>query len=257
MRALLPILAVLVVAAQPAPAEACSPPLPGFTAVRPADGASVPSNFVAYVSGYDIFPFEAYWRDFDVFLPMETGRLGRLGTAQLTVPPGTVEQPFELTFEGPREGGSPLFEPLQVNYRMTFLEDRAAPVFDATPELQVSFQTEVGGLCTPPGYHVRVRVAPATDDFGVAAYVLREARGASEEEPVVASRLAPGPEATEVALTAFPGENPGPRCYRLVAYDFAGNAAATPVACFDPNPGADAGVTLDAGSPRPEPDAGA
>jgi hypothetical protein len=232
----------------PRPADACTPPLPGITDLRPRSGARVPANGLLYVSGYDLWPFSAEYLDFDVFIPLpQPGELGPLGVVYL----GPISQ-------GPVDPGG-----VQINVTK-YVGDTPQTVsvtlgvdpntFDFTPPIlgrQVTLLSEwredQPGLCEPGGWVVTYRTTAARDELGVSAYRLLAARGREALQPVL-TQLAPLDPTAQVSLVHHAGFEDGVICYRVVAIDVAGNEAESESSeCVILGESLDAGVS-DAGT---------
>ncbi len=242
------------------PARACSPPLPGFSAVRPEAGAQIPANAVLFVQGNQIFPFEANWLDFDVFLPLPVSQQDGFGRVDLEFAATSGIGEIEITLHHVGEFD---IEPMRLGLRADSVEhDTVGPVLGGPPIIEWEQREYAPGLCEPGGFAVTVRVPAARDDWGVAAYLLVVSDSTRPNtERVVARRLAPRDPASNIVMVHHAGEEPGRRCYSIIAYDIAGNTQTStePAVCVDVgSPQMDAG-TVDA-SPRIDagslPDAG-
>jgi len=235
------------------PAEACSPPLPGFGQVRPANGATVPANAQIVFNGYDFAPFEAQWLDFDFFVPMRVDQLGSLGRIYLdsdVIGPGPTppRDPLEIWLH---HTGQTAIEPLQLSYRVDAEAwDQRSPVITGLPSGHWEYREAEPGLCEQGGYVVIIEMPAPYDDWGIVAYQLFESGGPTSPSRVVSTRLAPADSGAPVTLVHHTGETPGRHCYGVAAWDVAGNPLRTPNdLCLDVGlpPGPDAGI-IDSGS---------
>lgn len=237
------------------PAHACSPPLPGFSAVRPEDNARVPANAVLLVQGHEIFPFEASWVDFDQFLPLPVSQQPGFGRVELEFAAGGGIGEIDVTLN---HVGNFVMEPLGVHlFTDPMSYDTQGPVLDGVPTIAWEYREYAPGLCEPGGFAVTVSSPPARDDWGVAAYslVLRDMTRPSSQQ-VVATQLAPRDPSRRITMVHRTGETVGERCYSIVVYDIAGNQqdAVQPAVCVnvggsEPDAGTiDATIMVDAGS---------
>ena len=144
---LLPLLAHL-----PRPAEACSPPPPGFQDSRPISGDTVPANAVLYARAFGIFEPQASILDFDFFVSLPVDTYGGL----LRVP----LQPEGFVITGPTQvilsSSDDFTEPLNLDLTISDVADTEAPVLEG--DLQISFEyfpDDEPGLCQGSGYNVR------------------------------------------------------------------------------------------------------
>lgn len=208
-------------------------PVPSeLSAVAPPDGATVPANAVLFAESQSWgVPLTARVEHADLDEQV-------LSSQDLGCLAGCLARFDHPLWPAPLAGlivdvGLELDLPSSLTYEVTDVEDTEPPTFSAAPTLTARFAAYNGELI---GYDVTVHIEPATDDFGVGAYLVR-ADHATEELADSGGRVHTG-AALDVPLFASPEKETV--CAEVTVVDWAGKPTLADRACVDLVPPTDA-----------------
>ena len=214
------VLAALPWAFWARPADACSPPAPGFYNAYPLDGTSLPSNAKIAFYAESIFSPEAHVAQLDAIylakmdhedgvLFLDLGELGVRGPITVTAVDADDESATTLNR----------------SYTVLDAVDTEPPTFSGVQELSVEWFEESPGACQLGGYLVTASAETATDNWTPVAYYLREVLPNDAARRV--GRAFHPENAESINIYHHVGDFTGTKCYVMEAIDVGGNRTIT------------------------------
>jgi hypothetical protein len=227
----------LVAVAQPA--EACSPPPPGFYGVRPPSGSTIPSNAGIVLLAYTLGSAEVTITQEDAVYRVEAAT--DRGVPVVSIGPLGLHGEITLFATSTDPGG----QSITARYVVAGATDDLPPEHDGIERADVEWFEYAPGPCQPGGFQVTVTVPAAKDDWFPTVYFLYELF--PNDAVVLAGHAFHQDGEATIRLYAHPGEQEGNRCYAVTAMDV--GLHTTPeiapfgeIACVDLVRDADAGV---------------